>query len=421
MSAALAGLLALAVRVAVIVATPGYRPRHDDASYVRVAHSLLALGRYPGHHLPGGGWQQSAYRPPGWPVALAAVWHLVGVDDLLAARALAAVLGAAAVVLTATLAGRLFGPRAAVATGVLAALSPLAVAVDASLESEALFTCLVVASACTALAARSSGRRWAAAGAGLLAGLAALTRLNGLVLVPIVAALALPPTLPWRRRVVHIVVPVVVAALLIAPWTLRNATQLHAFVPVSTETGNTLAGVYNHASLRHGARWLLPAHTGAYRAIYRRYGAGAKADGALTGAVVRWVARHPAYPARVLVDNSARLLGLTGPAWAAFSLRTMSLGRAGAALVWAGVLAVTLLALAGARAARGRGAPRTVWLMLAALFVPVALVNGELRLGAPAQALLLPLAGLAVATAVERAGGLLRRGRSGALQMGDGA
>src|SRR5439155_886219 len=203
--------------------------------------------------------------------------------------------------------------------------------------------------------------------------------------VPIVAALALPPTLPWRRRVVHIAVPVVVAALLIAPWTLRNATQLHAFVPVSTETGNTLAGVYNHASLRHGARWLLPAHTGAYRAIYRRYGAGAKADGALTGAVVRWVARHPAYPARVLVDNSARLLGLTGPAWAAFSLRTMSLGKAGAALVWAGVLAVTLLALAGARAARGRGAPRTVWLMLAALFVPVALVNGELRLGAPAR------------------------------------
>jgi len=59
--------------------------------------------------------------------------------------------------------------------------------------------------------------------------------------------------------------------------------------------------------------------------------------------------------------------------------------------------------------------------MLAALFVPVALVNGELRLGAPAQALLLPLAGLAVATAVERAGGLFRRGRSGALQMGDGA
>ena len=70
-----------------------------------------------------------------------------------------------------------------------------------------------MASACTALAARSSGRRWAAAGAGLLAGLAALTRLNGLVLVPIVAALALPPTLPWRRRVVHIAVPVVVAAL----------------------------------------------------------------------------------------------------------------------------------------------------------------------------------------------------------------
>ena len=419
MSAALVGILALAVRVAAIAATPGYRPHHDDASYVRVAHSLLVLGRYPGHHLPGGGWQPSAYRPPGWPVAILAAWHVVR-DDLLAARLVAAAFGAAAAVLTATLAGRLFGPRAALATGVLAALSPLAVAVDASLESEALFTFLVVASACVALSARGSGRRSAAAGAGVLAGLAALTRTNGLALVPIVALLVLPPGLAWRRRLVQFAVPVVVAAVLIAPWTLRNAIELHAFVPVSTEVGNTLAGVYNSASLRHGARWLEPAHTGTYRAIYRRYGPSAQGDGALTGAVARWVARHPVYPARVLADNSARLLGLTGPAWAGFSLHTMSLGEDSGALIWAGVLAVTLLAAAGARAARGRGAPRAIWLLLAGLFVPVALVNGELRLGAPAQAFLLPLAGLAVARAVELAG-KLRRGRSGALQIGRGA
>ena len=386
---------ALALRLAVVAATPSYRPQHDDASYVRVARWLLERGHYPGHHLPGGGWQASAYRPPGWPAALYATFRVVG-QDVLAARGVTAVLGAVAVVLIAVLAERLFGPAAGVAAGVLGALSPLAVAVGASLESETLFTVLVAGSACLALAARRSesrrGALVAVVAAGALAGMAALTRTNGLLVVPAVALLA--------RGIPARTVVVLVAVVVITPWTVRNAEAVHAFVPVSTETGNTLAGSYNPVSLRHGTRWLDPQRTGAYRAIYRRYGASAAGDAALTRAVARWVERHPAAVAQVAAVDGARLLGLTGGAsWAAFSLSTISLGADGGAVVWAGVLALTALGLAGAWLARRERVPWAFWGLLAALFVPGALINGELRLGAPAEVVFVPLAGLAAARA----------------------
>jgi 4-amino-4-deoxy-L-arabinose transferase-like glycosyltransferase len=387
------GAGALAARLAVVAATSSYRPRHDDASYVRVARSLLELGRYPGHRLPGGGWQVSAYRPPGWPAALWATFRVAGVD-IAAARVVTAAVGAVAVVLVAMLAGRLFGARAEIAAGVLGALSPLALAVDASLESEALFTALVAGSACLALAARRSGRLAPLAAAGALAGLAALTRTDGLLVAPAIALLASPPG--WRPGRAAAVLAV--AALVITPWTLRNGEAVDAFVPVSTETGNTLAGTYNPVSLRRDARWLDPRRIGAYRAVYRRYGASAAGDAALTQAVAGWVERHPASVVQVGAADGARLLGLAGgAAWASFSLRTMSLGGGAGGVVWAGVLALTLLAAAGAWLARGRGVPPAFWLLLAALLLPGALVNGELRLGAPAQVMLLPLAGLAAA------------------------
>ena len=51
-------------------------------------------------------------------------------------------------------------------------------------------------------------------------------------------------------------------------------------------------------------------------------------------------------------------------------------------LVWLGVLALSILAIGGMWLARGLGVPAAVWLLLAALYLPPALVNAELRLGA---------------------------------------
>jgi 4-amino-4-deoxy-L-arabinose transferase-like glycosyltransferase len=392
-------LIAFAARLAVVAATPGYRPLHDDRSYTRVARSLLALGHYPGHTVPGGGWQVSAYRPPGWPVALTALWKVLG-TTLTGARVMEAAIGAVAAVLVAVLAQQTFGEGAGLAAGILAALSPLAIAVGASLESETLFTALILGAACAAFAARRSPRLAPLVAAGVLGGLAALTRTNGLVAVPALALVAAAGAPSWRGRAARFAVPVAVAALVVAPWTVRNAVQLHMFVPISTEVGNTLAGTYNPVSARHDAQWLEPTRTGAYHRIYARYGATAAADDVLTRAVAHWVARHPTYPADVAIQNGGRLLGFAGPAWAAWSLHTMSLGARAGTVVWLGILATTMLAAAGALLARGRAWP--LWLLLAALLIPAMLVNGELRLGAPAEAVLCVFAGLAVARVVGR-------------------
>jgi 4-amino-4-deoxy-L-arabinose transferase-like glycosyltransferase len=392
---------ALAARLAVVAATPGYRPVHDDASYARVARALLIFGRYPRHQLPAGGWQAGAYRPPGWPGMLWATWRVAG-RSLLAGRLVEAVIGAAAAVLVAIVATQLFDPRTGLAAGLLAAFSPLALAVGASLESETLFTALVLGATAAALAARNRGQlRWGLA-AGALAGLAALTRINGLLAIGAIAVLAVPAASRGRARIVPAVAVALVGLAVVAPWTARNAVRLHAFVPVSTETGNTLAGTYNVVSMHHGARWMEPRHTGAYRAIYRRYG-GAKNDEELQRAVLRWVGHHPAYPLEVAAANTGRLLGLTGPAWAALSLRTMSLADGMRAPLWAGVLVGWALAAGGMWTARRRDVPAGLWLLLAVLFVPIALVNSELRLAAPAHALALVFAGLAVARLSESA------------------
>src|SRR5207247_3875625 len=43
-----------------------------------------------------------------------------------------------------------------------------------------------------------------------------------------------------------------------APWTIRNAVELHKFVPVTTQTGFALAGQYNGVAAGDRATWLPP-------------------------------------------------------------------------------------------------------------------------------------------------------------------
>jgi 4-amino-4-deoxy-L-arabinose transferase-like glycosyltransferase len=409
---------ALAVRLALVALTPGYVPIHDDAAYARVARSLLDHGGYPAHRLPDGTLQPSSYRPPGWPATLTGLWALTG-PSVVAARVLLAVLGTAVCGLVVLVARRLVGNRAALVAGVLTAVSPLLLAVGTTLESETVFIALLLAAVAAALRARDGGgARWLVA-VGVLAGLAALTRTNGLLLVPLLAWLA-------ARRPAHGLVVTACAAACIAPWTIRNATVTGAFVPVSSEAGNTLAGTYSTAARTRGGMWIEPSHSGAYRWLYRRYGGSAQLDAPLQRAVLRWVARRPLYPPRVLWANGRRLTGLTSPRWAAFSLQSMSLPRRGGTVVWLGTLLVTCLAAAGiattwrrrrppAGTRNGsdplRGEPLRALVAIAlAVFVPAALINGELRLAAPLTALLtIPAAAALVALAEAR---LLRSRRA---------
>ena len=116
--------------------------------------------------------------------------------------------------------------------------------------SEPLFDVFMLASLAAALAHRRSPHRyrWALL-AGVMGGLAALTRAQALILLAPLA-LAVWDGRPWRARAAlgPPLVLVLAALLTITPWTVRNARELHAFVPISTQFGSALAGTYNDAA-----------------------------------------------------------------------------------------------------------------------------------------------------------------------------
>jgi 4-amino-4-deoxy-L-arabinose transferase-like glycosyltransferase len=274
---------------------------------------------------------------------------------------------------------QVFGPRTAVVAGVLAAVSPVLVLFDGTLISEPLFTVLMLGALSCALARR-------AVPAGVLIGLAALTRPEGLALVPVVALLA------GSRRGALVVM--VVAVVCVAPWTIRNAVVLHGFVPVSTETGNTLAGTYNTMSL-HDGRWRDPRRYGLYaKARTENRDSEARTDSALTHDAIEFIKNHPTDLARVATDNAGRVAGIAPTAFSRLSLGSVSLPTAPAPLLRAAILATTLLALAGATTAAARRAPPGWWLAGAVVTAVALLVNAEQRFAIPLQPFLLLLAPL---------------------------
>ena len=399
---------ALAVRLAVVRLTSGYVPHHDDRSYLTYAVAIDRTGGLPvwahdGVPIP------TAYRAPGFPALLAAVRAVAG-PELGPLRIAQALVGVVLVALVGVVAAQLWGRRAGLAALALAAVSPPLVLFGASLVSEPLYAALETAAMAAALRARRERHHplgWALA-TGALGGAAALTRPAGLVLLPALALVALPRGRPGRARLGAALAVVLAGVAVVSPWTARNARVLHAFVPVSTEAGNTLAGTYNPVSARDPVwpwGWHDPRANGIDRAARAAHRFDEPAtDAALRAAALRYVAAHPTAPLEVGLRDGARLAGLAPRAWSRLSLGTVSLGAGGAVqdALRAGLVLTTLLAVAGAAATRRRSPPAGWWVAGALVLAAAALVNGEQRFAVPLQPWLLALGGLALATASER-------------------
>jgi len=178
-----------------------------------------------------------AYRPPGFPFLLAAVYWPAGVNVDLGRVALA-VLGAAHCVFQVLWVRRLAGDRVGLWAGWLTAVYPQLVRYPQEMYSEPLYLFWLSGALALLLAGleRGDGRRVAAAGVGF--GLAALTREAGL-LTPFILGLwlmlarrQLPPRLGrWWLLLTAL------TALTVLPWTVRNKLVLGAFVPIATNSG----------------------------------------------------------------------------------------------------------------------------------------------------------------------------------------
>ena len=405
--------VALILRLALVAATPGYAPQHDDRGYDRLACGLVAGKGYtrtgpatPAHGCGDGATgRPTAFRPPGYPMFLAAAYTVaepLGVGRWTAARVLQAFLGAAIVALLGLVAWQLFGRRTALAAMALGAVFPPAIVINGSLLSETLFVALMLAALAAVLADRRAGgdHRWLVA-AGVLCGLATLTRSTApALIVPLAIAVALAGTRPLGARIGRAAALVAVAALLVAPWTVRNAVQVHGFAPVSTEAGSSLAGTYNDA------RRTDPVWPGAWRPP-SKLGQLAPTLDPVRGdepaeqrALIRWslryMADHPGYVAELGARNLWRLSGFEGRDWWHFAGKSTSLPAWTADVSAASFFVVLALAAAGAFTAAARAAPRWLWLMPVLMLLSVIFVVGETRLRAPIDPFVLLLAALAL-------------------------
>lgn len=204
----------------------------DEPIYVEIARNLLA-GR--GYWYDDGPW---VWKPPGWPITLAGIHATFG-SSRAAVTLVQGLFDSGTALLTAWTALRVMGSRLAAAIAFLMVLVwPPFFREARWMQTEPEFTFLVslTVAAFTRFALKPS-----ALGAGLVgvvAGLASLVRPNGLA--PL-AGLALGWMLhrlhELKRDVPRFAALALGVALVLAPWTLRNLREFHAFIPVSTGGG----------------------------------------------------------------------------------------------------------------------------------------------------------------------------------------
>jgi len=205
----------------------------DARAYLFAATEIARHGRYPISAEP------FYFRAPGYPFFLA-ITTFGRPDAIPLAKIATAAAGSFVAPLLALLSARIFGRRAiALATGAAAALHPVFVRYSADIQSEPLFTSLLLPACFLLLAATARPSTTLALGAGVLLALADLSRASALALSPLLAAPLFDRRFPRRARA-HLAASAFLGfALALAPWIARNAVVFGELVPVNDAAGNT--------------------------------------------------------------------------------------------------------------------------------------------------------------------------------------
>ena len=253
---ALAAICVLALVLRIAEAADGGEQPPDATAYAQLAENLSEDGEYgfnpADSRTPP---QPASTYSPGLPLLVAALYTPAGEDETLA-RIVLALFGAIAVPLAFLLGRRLVNGAsvargdaepnvAADAAGLAAALVlavlPAMTEYAGLLMTETLSSTLLIGAVLAFLCASDGNDgRWAGA-AGLLVGALTLVRAEFIVLLfllPLLALVRRPPE--WRAAAMPALAIILGAVVVIAPWTIRNASALDRFVPVSTGGGKTL-------------------------------------------------------------------------------------------------------------------------------------------------------------------------------------
>jgi 4-amino-4-deoxy-L-arabinose transferase-like glycosyltransferase len=399
--------VALGVRLLLVLLTSRhYVPIIDDADYSRIAASIASDHGFgnailPYMHGP------SAFRPPLYPAVLALTYVVTGVHWT-AGRIENAIIGTLAVAAIGALGAELWDRRTGLVAMGLAAIFPPLLLASYGLGYEALLVALLCATLICLLRAERAADplRWLL-GAGALAGFALLTRETAAALLPLLAIVA------WRRggtlraRVARAIAVLLTVVAVVAPWTIRNAVRLHAFVPVSTGLGAALEGSYNRTSPDGPGGpaiwvppWSDPATLHQARALADP--TEVRAEHLFFHLASTYIEEHPAYVAEVAAWNTIRLFDLRGPhdadltaPWIPYPRRLVDVA------VFTGYL-IDLLVVIGCWTRRVRDVPVSFWITPAILFLGLIVVSGNIRYRAVLEPFLILVAAAALVEGHER-------------------
>ena len=225
-----------------------------DSEYYHLQANLIADGRWfiePFKFTFDGTVVASTFHPPLWPLALSGVSWLGG-RSVDAHRLLGCLTGTGTVVVLGLLGRRLIGDRGGLVIAGIAAVYPNLWLNDGTLDATSLYgflAALVLLGAYRWLQRPTYAR---AATLGVCIGLAALTRAEALLLVPLLLLpmAVLRPALPRRVRIVSLAVGVgALVCKLLLPWTIHCAKATGAgFADHSPNNGGPLLA-HNRPSL----------------------------------------------------------------------------------------------------------------------------------------------------------------------------
>jgi hypothetical protein len=259
---ALLAILLLGIGLRVDQAWDGRAPVYDAAAYAAIAANLE---RGEGFTAGPAATQPSSNYSPGLPLLVAGAYELSGGVHERAARVLLALIGSLSVLFTYLLARRLAllsinGPQRVMNSTVAGLIGAGAVAIypalleyQGMLMSEPLAATLLSGAVLAVFWANDVGPGVAASGRvrwllpGGLLGALAMVRPEYLGVALLLGFVIFVAGLRdgWRGALAQTTVLLVGVAIIVAPWTLRNAEALGRFVPISTGGGQVLfAGTY---------------------------------------------------------------------------------------------------------------------------------------------------------------------------------
>lgn len=210
---------------------------YDEQAYQQLAQGLLTRGEF--GFKPG---KLTAIRPPAYPMFLASVYKLAGRVNTNIVRILQIVISVLSGMVLLILLGRITFPKVSLLATVVFLFYPTLLCFDYLILSETLFIFLFLLMLLALMAGVEKRSTLYFACAGVLLGLASLTRsITYPLALPLAVLLVFLQSAPRLKAASRSLVFVLGFCLAIAPWAVRNYHVFGSYVPVGTMGGLNLS------------------------------------------------------------------------------------------------------------------------------------------------------------------------------------